>query len=369
MKKLICEVCGSTEIKKEDNVYVCESCGCKYSVEDVKKLLVEGEITVNKNHNYNFNHEVSGQVEMVEKDNTVEKIKMIIDSYDREVKYAKSQKERFESWEKHSKLFQQGEFLLKHPELPETWLGQLYLQTLGFTFDKETGDKMCVKRYEAAQREGRLDTYINWDDYLQIYLDDNGEFCNYYNKDGGHFIVIRWTKLTEPAGHVGDFYFDKCGEVRSSKEIFDSLEEIYNRSNTTQEQKDKINDYKERYEKLVKELQQKFEPKQLEKSSSNYTSQSNYSGQSSGGCYIATAVYGSYDCPEVWTLRRYRDNCLAKTWYGRTFINVYYATSPMLVKWFGNTNWFKKIWRGKLDNMVNKLQNAGYLSTPYEDKK
>src|SRR5699024_12626084 len=25
--------------------------------------------------------------------------------------------------------------------------------------------------------------------------------------------------------------------------------------------------------------------------------------QSSGGCYVATAVYGSYDCPEVWTLR------------------------------------------------------------------
>ena len=28
------------------------------------------------------------------------------------------------------------------------------------------------------------------------------------------------------------------------------------------------------------------------------------------GCYVATAVYGSYDCPEVWTLRRYRDDTL-----------------------------------------------------------
>ena len=26
-----------------------------------------------------------------------------------------------------------------------------------------------------------------------------------------------------------------------------------------------------------------------------------------GGCYVATAVYGSYDCPQVWTLRRVRD--------------------------------------------------------------
>ena len=31
------------------------------------------------------------------------------------------------------------------------------------------------------------------------------------------------------------------------------------------------------------------------------------------GCYVATAVYGSYDCPEIWTLRRFRDKVLART--------------------------------------------------------
>lgn len=86
-------------------------------------------------------------------------------------------------------------------------------------------------------------------------------------------------------------------------------------------------------------------------------------------CYVATCVYGSYDCPEVWTLRRYRDNTLGSTWYGRAFIKVYYAISPTLVKWFGNTKWFKKMWKGKLDSMVKKLQDQGVESTPYEDKK
>lgn len=88
----------------------------------------------------------------------------------------------------------------------------------------------------------------------------------------------------------------------------------------------------------------------------------------SGGCYVATAVYGSYDCPQVWTLRRYRDYTLAETWYGRTFIKTYYAVSPTLVKWFGHTEWFKKMWQGKLDRMVAKLQANGVESTPYEDK-
>ena len=88
----------------------------------------------------------------------------------------------------------------------------------------------------------------------------------------------------------------------------------------------------------------------------------------SGGCYVATAVYGSYDCPEVWTLRRYRDNTLAKTFYGRVFIHTYYAISPTLVKWFGNKEWFKKMWKPKLDNMVEKLNKNGVENTPYDDK-
>ena len=90
-------------------------------------------------------------------------------------------------------------------------------------------------------------------------------------------------------------------------------------------------------------------------------------GGSSGGCYVATAVYGSYDCPEVWTLRRFRDETLAKTWYGRAFIHVYYAISPTLVKWFGNTNWFKNMWRGPLDKMVANLNAEGVPDTPYND--
>ena len=88
-----------------------------------------------------------------------------------------------------------------------------------------------------------------------------------------------------------------------------------------------------------------------------------------GGCYVATCVYGSYDCPQVWTLRRYRDNTLAKTWYGKMFIRTYYSISPTLVKWFGHTNWFKKLWVGTLNKMVENLQSNGVESTPYEDKR
>lgn len=89
---------------------------------------------------------------------------------------------------------------------------------------------------------------------------------------------------------------------------------------------------------------------------------------SNSGCYVATCVYGSYDCPQVWTLRRFRDNTLAEAMLGRVFIRTYYAISPTLVKWFGDTSWFKKLWKGTLDRMVSKLQANGVEDTPYQDR-
>lgn len=91
------------------------------------------------------------------------------------------------------------------------------------------------------------------------------------------------------------------------------------------------------------------------------------SNDKSGGCYVATCVYGSYDCPPVWTLRRFRDNKLSQNIYGRMFIRVYYAVSPKIVKMFGEYGWFHKMWKKSLDRLVSKLQKNGMESTPYED--
>ena len=46
MKALTCEMCGSTNLIKEGGVFVCQSCGTKYSVEEAKKMMVEGTVDV-----------------------------------------------------------------------------------------------------------------------------------------------------------------------------------------------------------------------------------------------------------------------------------------------------------------------------------
>ena len=90
-------------------------------------------------------------------------------------------------------------------------------------------------------------------------------------------------------------------------------------------------------------------------------------GSKKDGCYIATAVYGSYDCPEVWTLRRFRDYKLKQTALGRTFVRCYYTISPTLVKWFGGIDWLKHLVRHPLDRLVTSLKAEGVKDTPYND--
>jgi hypothetical protein len=85
------------------------------------------------------------------------------------------------------------------------------------------------------------------------------------------------------------------------------------------------------------------------------------------GCYVATCVYGSYDCPQVWVLRRYRDKVLSNNVFGRWFIKVYYAISPTAVNKFGKSNWFVRICKRALDKIVNTLQSKGFEDTPYND--
>ena len=87
----------------------------------------------------------------------------------------------------------------------------------------------------------------------------------------------------------------------------------------------------------------------------------------SGGCYIATSIYGSYNCPQVWTLRRFRDDILDNYLLGRIFIKTYYAISPSLVKWFGETYIFKTILTPILDKFVASLNKRGIRDTPYSD--
>lgn len=41
MRKIVCEICESTDFIKDDGLFVCRGCGCKYSIEEAKKMMKE----------------------------------------------------------------------------------------------------------------------------------------------------------------------------------------------------------------------------------------------------------------------------------------------------------------------------------------
>lgn len=75
------------------------------------------------------------------------------------------------------------------------------------------------------------------------------------------------------------------------------------------------------------------------------------------GCYIATAVYGSYDAPEVIVLRRFRDESLKKSALGRSFIRAYYKFSPSVAERLKNAKRTNAFVRSILDKWVRKISN------------
>ena len=46
MKQLTCEMCGGTDLIKDGGVFVCQTCGCKYSIEEAKRMMIEGTVDV-----------------------------------------------------------------------------------------------------------------------------------------------------------------------------------------------------------------------------------------------------------------------------------------------------------------------------------
>ncbi len=76
-------------------------------------------------------------------------------------------------------------------------------------------------------------------------------------------------------------------------------------------------------------------------------------GREDGGfCFIATAAFGSYMAPDVWMLRRFRDEALMTTAPGRAFVRLYYAVSPPLAEGIAASEWARAVVRVGLKPLV-----------------
>ena len=71
-----------------------------------------------------------------------------------------------------------------------------------------------------------------------------------------------------------------------------------------------------------------------------------------GGCFIATAAYGSYMSPEVEVLKDFRDDVLLKTSIGEEFVEIYYDVSPPVADFIAEHESLRVITRVALTPLV-----------------
>lgn len=382
MKALVCEMCGSHDIIKRDGYYVCQSCETKYTPEEARKLFVEGTVKIDNSDRLNNLYSAARKA--------------------RELRnYAQSKSYYSEiltlepnSWEAafYSVYCVVADCKIIQIESAANTLRNAVTKT--FQIIETYAENKEQAKLEVAQSAIALASMLH--DAALSHL--NKSINNYPQSYNTKWLSEYWDQA-----HAASFVCFTTGNL--IKDVSSSLAVkawkmgiIYNNNfylildyGTTRDQlhniileyEVKIKRYEPGYSVPLPDYSIYASPIHvvLRKMSSkiNYYGRANEnksgkyaSGETSssgGGCYVATAVYGSYDCPQVWTLRRFRDYELAKTWYGRAFIHTYYAISPTIVKWFGNTTWFKKMWKGTLDRMVSSLNNKGVADTPYEDRK
>lgn len=415
MKTIVCEVCGNSNLAKQDGVFVCQSCGTRYSAEDVKNLLVEiaEESASNAYAMPDNSAQLSKFVDMAEVAIKAENLKEAVEYANKALEidnkhyyayYLKGLSIAYQTSVVNPRFEEGIKYMLvgidyvsqdKKADLQEL------ITTSAFKILNNHLGLLC-----AAYSEGSGVSYENIENGLaQIFsvLDVlDGKGCTVDRKSFGESMSKQLTSAAT-AYWNGSFY----PTVKNSSNIFyanDILILVNEYKNVCalltkalSLSKSKANKIK-CYEGLInisnafKSLQVRQPDKDvgsliksvlprnartalIDNIMSWHTEWNSLDSShqipkrpSASGCYVATCVYGSYDCPQVWTLRRYRDNTLDSTWYGRLFIKLYYAISPTLVKWFGHTKWFKKMWKGKLDKMVKKLNSKGVENTPYCDK-
>lgn len=363
MQKIVCEMCGNSDLIKQDGVFVCQFCGTKYTLEEARNLMIEGVVEVSGTVKIDASNELKNLKELAQRAANANDYEKAQQYYDQILlrdpsdwrnnfyaKYYKAMNCSIKTPDDITSIGHETDGVIKvvlemiqntitsPDELRkalEEFATQLVALSKALTFEGERAYWKIETAAGGFVHVGRQ-TYENWAysiDVVRSMVYGAGEnIVEMFGEEYGDVAVICWKgMLSSRIQHPVVLNYEEAYKIKYSKLIhmYDPSFPVYDPP-----------------------------PKPKESPSRSKIN----------GCYIATAVYGSYNCPQVWVLRRFRDNTLAKSVFGRTLIKLYYFISPWLVRHFAHVKWIKNMWHCTLDLLVDKLKNNGVQDTQYTDE-
>lgn len=349
MQALRCEMCNGTDMIKQDGVYVCQYCGMKYTLEEAKKLI-EGTVKIDNSDFVKKYLQNARRAKEKEDWAETEKYYNLVEQNDP----SNIEAIFYSSYGKAKSSLVDGD-LYKRQAVFKTLQNCISIIDDNFQVEKEEENREIIKQIS--------------DDIIVMAC---SEYV--YNQRKNGYGIVTWTDKMETVTLFNNLHSEFAQTLKNIIEKYSYEQKnktVYLYELVVRHYKFMLDNGYLANRQIWRERLKSAHVEWHEIDPSHeipYIETTPSKPSSTGGCYVATAVYGSYDCPQVWTLRRYRDNILAQTIAGRFFIKTYYAISPTLVAWLGETQWFKKLWRSKLDRMVKMLQDSGVADAPYEDR-
>lgn len=98
-----------------------------------------------------------------------------------------------------------------------------------------------------------------------------------------------------------------------------------------------------------------IEPSIEEKIDKEINNLENETKEDKSDCFVATAIYGSYDSFEVKKLQQWRDSFLSKYIIGKIFIQIYYRIGPSLATFVKTKSFLKNILKVVIDFIIKRI--------------
>jgi hypothetical protein len=139
MKLLKCEVCGSSNLTKKEGFFVCDYCGCKYSLDEVRVMFSDAKM------------DVTGSVIKVDNDPEVEGLlKLAYDDF------------RRCRWESSDRRIEQA--ISKSPKVSDAW----FLKAAIYKYNREFFEIYKSRALEPGCRSFGIFTEEMFEEYIGL---------------------------------------------------------------------------------------------------------------------------------------------------------------------------------------------------------